>query len=294
MKQKKPLVSVSIITYNHKNYIREAIESVLRQQTDFDLEICIGNDGSTDGTAQICNEYAKINFPRTIIKVFHREREDLDKKKYVGNGRRNFVKTLKSCEGKYIALLDGDDYWTDPFKLQKQVDLLEQKPKFSGCYHKTQQVNLDGTLGRVLGNSSPKLMRVKDTLAIYSPFHTSSFMFRRMALQFPAWFNRVTSGDMALFSIVSASGPIGRVNDIMSIYRKHGDGITDTDAVKLNYHQKRIELMQHLNAFHQFSYAKKIKTVIEWHENAIKGNVNVPTNRKSLREYLNNIIRKLM
>lgn len=118
------IVSVCMITYNHENYIREAIEGVLMQKCNFPIELIIGEDNSTDDTAQIIQDYA-IQFS-DLIKVRHN-------KPNIGM-MSNFIKTLDECTGNYIALCEGDDYWTDPYKLQKQVDFLETNPEYSMCF----------------------------------------------------------------------------------------------------------------------------------------------------------------
>lgn len=119
-----PFVSVCMITFNHKKYISEAIEGVLMQKTNFSFEMVIGEDCSTDGTREIVFDYAK-KYPN-IIRVITSE-------KNVGM-INNLNRTLAACTGKYIALCEGDDYWTDPLKLQKQVDFLEENPDY-GLVH---------------------------------------------------------------------------------------------------------------------------------------------------------------
>ena len=127
----KPLVSVCCVTYNHVGFIRDAIDSFLMQKTDFNYEICLGEDASNDGTRGICVEYAK-KYPDKI-RLFLRSRDDVIKINGTATGRYNFIETLKECKGKYIALCEGDDYWTDPYKLQKQVDFLEANSEYSFC-----------------------------------------------------------------------------------------------------------------------------------------------------------------
>ena len=117
-------LSVFVVTYNQEQYIRQALDSILMQQVDFDYEIIIGEDCSTDGTTAICNEYAKKAERGTWnvegIHVYHHN----PNKGLIGNWE--FV--LNHCQGEYIAMLEGDDYWTDPHKLQKQVDFLDAHP----------------------------------------------------------------------------------------------------------------------------------------------------------------------
>ena len=124
----KPLVSVWMVTYNHEKYIAEALESVLMQQTNFDFEIVIGEDCSTDQTRRIIKDYEN-KYPNIIFPIYH--------DKNVGGMRNAYEFTLPLCRGKYIACLEGDDYWTDPLKLQKQVDFLENNNDYGLVYTKT-------------------------------------------------------------------------------------------------------------------------------------------------------------
>jgi glycosyltransferase involved in cell wall biosynthesis len=125
MRESNIKVSVWMITYNHQNYISQAIESVLMQKTNFDFEIVIGEDCSTDNTRDIVKDY-EIRHPK-IIKAIYQE-------KNVGAMANAFKFTLPMCRGEYIAFLEGDDYWIDPFKLQKEVDFMEQNREFGLVY----------------------------------------------------------------------------------------------------------------------------------------------------------------
>lgn len=119
-----PIVSICMITYNHEKYIADAIKGVLRQNTRFDFELVIGEDCSTDNTLKICRQFATANKSKIHL---------ITSDDNVGF-MRNAERVLDSCRGKYIAYCEGDDYWTDPFKLQKQVDFLETHPDF-GLVH---------------------------------------------------------------------------------------------------------------------------------------------------------------
>lgn len=116
--------SVCMITYNHEKYIAQAIESVIMQKTDLDYELVIGEDCSTDRTRDICKSY-KEKYPKKI-KLLLQERN-------LGI-IPNFIQTLRACDGEYIAMLEGDDYWTDPYKLQKQATFLDANPDY-GLVH---------------------------------------------------------------------------------------------------------------------------------------------------------------
>jgi glycosyltransferase involved in cell wall biosynthesis len=128
-----PLVSVTVTAYQHVNYIKECLDGILMQKTNFEFEIIIGEDESTDGTRDLCIEYA-VKYPEKV-RLFLRDRklsQYYENNKLICrfNGRWN----RKSCRGKYIAWCDGDDYWTDPLKLQKQVDFLDVNEEYGLVY----------------------------------------------------------------------------------------------------------------------------------------------------------------
>ena len=119
------LVNVCMITYNHRFFISEAIESILQQETDFDYMLLIGEDNSTDGCREICEQYA-ARFPEKIRLITSSVNVGM---------MQNFLRTYRACEAPYIAFCEGDDYWTDTKKLQKQVDFMEHNPNYSSCFH---------------------------------------------------------------------------------------------------------------------------------------------------------------
>lgn len=126
-----PLLSVCLITYNHENYIRQAIEGVLMQKVDFEWELIIAEDCSTDSTRAILLEY-KEKYPDFIKLILQ--------KKNVGPGK-NFLDLIETPKSKYIAYFEGDDYWTDPLKLQKQVDILEANKNIGLVYTNVRHFN---------------------------------------------------------------------------------------------------------------------------------------------------------
>jgi len=128
-----PLVSVCIITYQHRDYIRECLEGVYSQKTSFPIEVLIGEDDSTDGTREICVKHAD-RYPE-ITKLFLHDRGDRSQLNPMAPWQDNLLNNLRQAKGKYIALLDGDDFWIDPFKLQKQVDVMEADATVAGTFH---------------------------------------------------------------------------------------------------------------------------------------------------------------
>src|SRR5690606_18572575 len=131
---KSPKLLVWLVTYNHQNYIRESLDSILNQKTNFDFKILIGEDFSTDDTRKICEEYKK-KYPENIELYLHSRNIGSN-----ANGLYLYEKCFES-DASYIALCEGDDYWTDPLKLQKQVDFLEGNPEYIGCFHNTDVLN---------------------------------------------------------------------------------------------------------------------------------------------------------
>lgn len=131
------MVSIRCITYNHEKFIKDALEGFLMQKTDFPFEILIHDDASTDRTEEIIRDY-QVNYPELIRAVYQTENQ-------YSKGLNYWPRNLyRMARGKYIALCEGDDYWTDPLKLQKQVDFLEAHPECSICCHKVLINNMNG------------------------------------------------------------------------------------------------------------------------------------------------------
>jgi glycosyltransferase involved in cell wall biosynthesis len=257
------VVSVSCLTFNHEKYLEQAIDSFLMQEVDFPFEILIHDDASTDGTADILRAY-QVRYPEIIKPIFQKENQ-------LSRGIRiSPTYQWPRALGKYIAMCEGDDYWTDPQKLQKQIDYLEARPDFAGCFHETLQIFEDGRNGQIYGREASPILTPEDTFSITSPFHTSSFVFRNIIGKLPDWYSSVISGDMALFSIVASHGFLGKIPEIMSVYRKHAQGFTNSPMVIDTYNQNRIMLMNRLNEFHGFRYDAKAKKVIAVHEGRMR------------------------
>ena len=220
-----PLVSVLIITYNHEKYIAKAIESVLMQNTDFGYEILIGEDDSSDNTRQICKEYA-AKYPDEI-RLFLNDRKNVIYIEGQPPGLTNIVNLLKKASGKYIAICEGDDYWTDPHKLQKQVDFLEKNSDYVITTHLIQVVNDAG--GNVSLNICPGVGKStfyqRDCL-FGTQFHANTWVFKRNAL-FPLpqlLDKKIVGADDVLITHVLRQGKGYFFNKKMSCYRLHSGG----------------------------------------------------------------------
>lgn len=131
-----PLVSICCITYNHAQFIRKCLDGFLMQQTDFPIEILIHDDCSTDGTTEIIREY-EAKYPDLIFPLYEEENQYQQSK-----AAEIDLYNYRRARGKYIAYCEGDDYWTDPLKLQKQVDFMEANPEYSVCFHDFQEYDV--------------------------------------------------------------------------------------------------------------------------------------------------------
>lgn len=209
-------VSVSLIAYNQERFIAQAIEGVLMQQTGFELELVIGDDCSTDGTGAIIEQYAKRD-PR--VRVLRRERN-------LGM-MRNFWDTLRACRGEYIALLEGDDYWTDATKLQRQADFLDRHREVALAFHRV--IVLDEATGRTRHDPRFRIRKratLDDLLSRGNFLHTASTMFRSRDFGAPPpWFFDLKIGDFVMHAMNAAYGEIAYLPRTMSVYRMHGGGV---------------------------------------------------------------------
>ena len=217
----QPLLSVCITTYNHADYIRQALDSVLMQQTDFEFEILLGEDGSSDGTREICQQYAD-KF-KDKIKLFLHDRKNVIYINGRPTGRFNFIHNLKQAKGKYIALLDGDDYWTDPLKLQKQVDFLEKNPTFSVSFHKTQK-EVNGVVKTDYLNEHTKQITGFKDISEGNFIRTLSVVYRN-PFEVPEILKTAAVADYLLHMMNASRGNMYYHNEVMGVYRIHAGGI---------------------------------------------------------------------
>ncbi|MFT6127580.1 MAG: glycosyltransferase involved in cell wall biosynthesis [Flavobacteriaceae bacterium] len=215
----KPLVSVCMITYNHQDYIKQAIESVLMQIIDFDIELIICNDYSTDNTNQHVNHIIDNNPKGHLISYF-------EQKENIGM-MSNFTFALKQCKAKYIAICEGDDYWTDPLKLQKQVDFLESKPDIIVCFTQAEVLTDQGLIPHQISPEFIENEFAYSQLLQYNNFiTTASVVFRRPNnFNIPQWFLKVPYGDMGLYKLLSNSDSFYGLKATTSVYRVHDKGV---------------------------------------------------------------------
>lgn len=206
-------VSVLMITYNHSKYIKQAIESILEQKTNFDFELLIANDCAPDNTDEIVNEIIKTNPSGTKIKYYSH-------KKNIGI-MPNFIFLIEKASGKYCALCEGDDYWTDSLKLQKQVDFLNSNIEYSICFHNVEILN-KGELKQY--NSKKRIPETSTILDLANGnyIHTPSVLYRNHLIpKLPDYFNNAPVGDYFLHMLNAKYGKIKYFDENMAVYRVH-------------------------------------------------------------------------
>lgn len=210
------VVSVCMITYNHESYIEAAIEGILMQEVDFEIEIIIANDASSDKTHQVIENLIAQHPKKDLISYFNHS-ENLGM-------MPNFIFALNKCKGKYIALCEGDDYWIDPLKLQKQVDFLEHNHDYSICFHKVKLLRgtlfeEDISIQKRFDQLSENDATIKDLVQRKNFIHTASVVYRNHNIVFPMEYKYTPIGDYFLHILNSEFGKIKRLDEKMSVYR---------------------------------------------------------------------------
>jgi glycosyltransferase involved in cell wall biosynthesis len=209
-----PLVSILVPTYNHAQFIEDCLNGIFNQICDFEYEVIMCDDASLDATVQIAKNFEQEQKPK--IKGIFREQN-------IGMNA-NVLDGLRKCAGTYIALCEGDDYWTDSRKLQEQVNFMNSNPEFSICFHPVQII--DFTTGEMaITNQSTAEITTINELAQGNYIHTASALLRNYNSEYPGWMMQTTTPDYGLFMLNAQLGPIKMIKDVMAVYRKHDTGI---------------------------------------------------------------------
>jgi len=260
-------VSVLVMTYNHANFIRQSLDSVLMQEVTFTYEILISEDCSTDGTREIVEEYYQ-QFPQKIHLLL--SGQNIHSNAVVARG-------IKAAKGEYIALLDGDDYWTSPHKLQKQADFLENHPECSMCFHNARVFYEDSS--KPHWNWTPAHQKEFSTLEeiwMGNFIATCSTMFRNGLFgDVPDWYEALFPiTDWPLHILNAERGKIGYINEVMGAYRHHSGGLYSPYSHREKL-QKTLQFYRQMNVNLNYKYDRLIKIAIskyfyEWAEEYIK------------------------
>jgi glycosyltransferase involved in cell wall biosynthesis len=260
-----PLLSINTVTYNHAPYIRQCLESILMQKTTFDFEVLVHDDASTDGTADIIREF-EARYP-DIIKPIYQTENCYSRNVSVS---KNFQ--FPRIRGKYTAYCEGDDYWTDPYKLQKQVDFLESHPDYSICGGRYWVMTNDNP-----DNLSEQPWMIKGmakypegrTLTLDNFFDNYLFWSLCICLRSECLkeiYNFKYNKDDTLYAVALEKGKGFVFPDYFGVYRIHSGGMW----AGLNYHQKKRQNLPFLKDMHPHFYHKS-KSFRRWYYRDIMG-----------------------
>lgn len=258
-----PLVTIVCITYNHQKFLKQSLESLLAQQTEFAFEILIHDDASTDDTKNIISCYSK-RYPNVIRTIEQTEN------KYSQNIEILSEFVFPAARGKYIALCEGDDYWTDSNKLHMQVDFLEKNRHYAAATHQSRKIYESEN-----GKSELFYSKVPDTLHLKHlldgrVFHTASLVYRAEITNRNRIPNNIVSVDRALNFLVVAHGPIKFFQDEMCVYRKNDGGVSS--KVTASMLEKDFKIIPWISSIHtnfpEYRYKSLIhKTIFSYPPN---------------------------
>lgn len=207
--------SLILLTYNHVRFIRQSLDSVLRQETDFEFEILIVEDCSTDGTREVVIEYANRHPDKIRLLL---SPQNICNNSILING-------FKAARGEYVALLDGDDYWLSTSKLQKQVEFMDCHPEYVFSWHPADVVDFEGKwLETQWKPNTPAAWTIDDFFDHYPDPATASVVIRKSALELPEWYASCAVGDYPLWIMLLQHGQAGYMDEILTAYRYHSGG----------------------------------------------------------------------
>jgi glycosyltransferase involved in cell wall biosynthesis len=245
-------LSVMMITYNHERFIAQALESVLAQRVNFDYEIVVGEDCSTDRTREILMDFCR-RYPKRIVPLL--------RDKNVGV-MRNFEVTLAACRGQYLALLEGDDYWTSQEKLERQVNFLDIHPGSSMCCHRVQFLDETGFAEADVFPSLPAgPYTIEDLLKGNFVMTCSAVLRRDLVPALPHWFRRMKLGDWPMFALAARHGSIELMDEVMAAYRVHA-GSTWSSLPSITRLREGSRMLKALDRHLEFQYTRTIKRTL--------------------------------
>ena len=258
---KELMVSICCITYNHEEYIAAALDSFLMQKTNFHFEILVHDDASTDKTEDIIKAYGE-KYPHIIKPIYQTENQ-------YSKGKKIEMFVFPKANGKYAALCEGDDFWTDPHKLQKQVDYMENHSECSLCVHAAKQIMGDKVVAFIRPSNRNKTFTTAEVIVGDGGLFATNSMFfpTRLLKNLPEFFLNCSVGDYPLTIYLSLNGKVYYIDNVMSAYRI---------AVKNSWSSK-IQANPQKNIEHFKMIGKMLNEVDEYtnyaHCNAVKNRI---------------------
>lgn len=238
------MVSISCLTYNHENYIRQCLDGFVMQKTNFRFEAIVHDDASTDRTAEIVREYAE-KYPDIIKPIFETENQYSK-----GNGIIEDI-MVSNLRGKYVAICEGDDYWIDPLKLQKQFDYMESHPNCSLCFHPDYRLFGDGKMMSHHPRIKRDTYKTKDVILLDGGLMaTGSMFFRNVDYicreERPKFWTNSPVGDEPLRLYLSTRGSIGYIDKMMSVYRMSSVGSWTSKNLSIHFWTKHVKSVKQM------------------------------------------------
>ena len=276
-------VSISCTTYNHANFIKKCLEGFLMQQTDFEFEILIYDDASTDGTQEIIKTYKK-KYPDIIKPIFQTENQ-------YSKGVRGIMArfNFSRAQGKYIALCEGDDYWTDPLKLQKQVDFLEEHEEYIVCFTRFQTRNENTSVFEQDKNGhyftdENKIINF-DFKKFYKGWHigTQTVVFKNKSSIINNFLKYNQPRDIALYTELLKAGKGACLKEFSAVYRITGQGVY-TSVDKKDQIKKGVEVYQDIFTINKNNYYLGLK-----YRKFLKPYLQLLLNEKKVIKFLNEV-----
>ncbi len=245
-------VSIFILTYNQERFISQTLESILNQKTNFNYQLVIGEDQSTDSTRIICEKFAAENPLK--IKLLPSLGHNIGLIK-------NYIRTIKECDGKYIAICDGDDYWIDEYKLQKQVDFLENNSEFSIVYTGVELLFKDGSRKKWFPIVEKTNTEFED-LIFENHIPSVSSMFKNIRdekNEIPSWISKYPFGDWPTYLwTIKNGGLIHFIDEVTAVYRIDAGISTEMRRSNSNIIKINLNILQDILADDQFASKKKV------------------------------------
>lgn len=251
-----PKVTIVCMVYNHEAYLRECFEGFVMQKTTFPIEILVNDDCSPDGSANVMREYEE-KYPELFHCIYQKENQ-------YSKGKMAWWEVLfPMAKGDYIAICEGDDYWIDPYKLQKQVDFMEQHSDFVACFHNARvqykdKVSLFNVLNESHYPTTEDLIKRRWFIA------TPTLLFRNVLQEYPDWRGGIINGDYLLELLLAREGRFFYMDDVMAVYRQDGLGMSavlQKDAV--NMVDRLINLLGKMKPMYDGKYASAFEESIE-------------------------------
>lgn len=258
------LVSIDCLTYNHGDYIAETIEGFLMQKTDFKFEILIHDDASTDHTAEVIRHYER-KYPDLIKPIY--QKENLH-----SQGIAVDQINVERAKGKYMALCEGDDYWEDPYKLQKQVDYLEAHPECSLCVHAARRYSEMNKkfISQVRPGRRNRIFSIEEVIDGGGElFPTNSMVYRKEFSQnIPLFYFETGVGDYPLTIHLAMNGTVFYIDEFMSVYRVDVKGSWSdrnlSNIIKIEeQHTETVKLLEMINSHTDFKYDEAFRRTIK-------------------------------